>query len=96
MRRPPDYRHRPLIVQRACLCALCAAPLTMVERFTPARFVYFIDCDGHGLRHCPGCGQSLDRALRVGALRLLADQYRSKPGSPPDVLRPPCSVRRRR
>lgn len=68
MRLPPDYLHRPLLVEHACTCALCAAPLRWIERFTPARFAYFVDDDGRGLQQCPGCGQRLDRALRAGAI----------------------------
>lgn len=68
MRLPPDYLHRSLLVEHACTCALCAAPLRWIERFTPARFAYFVDADGRGLQQCPGCGQRLDRAMRAGAI----------------------------
>lgn len=70
MRLPPDYLPRPLLVEHACSCALCAAPLRWIERFTPARFAYFVDADGRALQQCPGCGQRLDRALRAGAVRM--------------------------
>lgn len=86
MRPPPDFRLRPLIVEHACACALCAAPLRMVERLTPARFTYFVDRDGAGIGRCPGCGQSLDRALRAGTVRRLsggAHAGRSQPAAWP-------------
>lgn len=68
MRRPPDYLHRPWLVEHACTCLLCTTRLRLIERLAPARTTYFVDLDGAGVRFCPGCGQQLDQSLRTGTV----------------------------